>query len=64
VRAAATPFHHWGADVQTRSTCIGHEDKRGKEETLDEMKKRKMMRRRKKLMIELGFLPSPNVLYL
>jgi hypothetical protein len=35
---------------------------RGK--TLDEMRKRKMMQRRKKLMNELGFLPSPNVLYL
>jgi hypothetical protein len=32
--------------------------------TLDEMRKRKMMRRRKKLMKELGFLPSPSVLYL
>jgi hypothetical protein len=64
VRVAATPFLHWGADVQMRSTCIGHGDKCWKEETLVEMKKRKMMRRRKKLMTELGFLPSPNVLYL
>jgi hypothetical protein len=32
--------------------------------TVDEMRKRKMMRRRKKLIKELGFLPSPNVLYL
>jgi hypothetical protein len=32
--------------------------------TLDETRKRKMMRRRKKLMKELGFLSSPNVLYL
>jgi hypothetical protein len=32
--------------------------------TLDEMRKRKMMQRRKKLMKELWFLPSPNVLYL
>jgi hypothetical protein len=32
--------------------------------TLDEMRKKKMMRWRKKLMKELGFLPSPNVLYL
>jgi hypothetical protein len=36
----------------------------GKEKTLDAMKKRKMMRRRKKLINELGFLPSPNMLYL
>jgi hypothetical protein len=47
-----------------RSTCIGHGDKWWKEETLDEMKKRKMMRRRKKLMTELGFLLTPNMLYL
>jgi hypothetical protein len=32
--------------------------------TLDEMRKRKMMRRRKIVMKELGFLPSPNMLYL
>jgi hypothetical protein len=35
---------------------------RGK--TLDEMRKRKIMRWRKKLMKELGFLPSPDVFYL
>jgi hypothetical protein len=46
-----------------RSTCIGHGAKCGKEETLDEMKERKMMWQRKKLMTELGFLPSPYVLY-
>jgi hypothetical protein len=34
------------------------------EETLDDIKKKKMMRRRKNVMTELGFLPSPNVLYL
>jgi hypothetical protein len=45
-----------------RSTCIGHGDKCCEEETLDEIKKRKMMRWRKKLMTELGFLPSPNML--
>jgi hypothetical protein len=32
--------------------------------TLDEVGKRKMMRRRKIVMKELGFLPSPNILYL
>jgi hypothetical protein len=32
--------------------------------TLDTMRKRKMMQQRRKLMNELGFLPSPNVLYL
>jgi hypothetical protein len=59
-----TPFLHWGADVQTRSTRIGHGNKYWKEETLDEMKRRKMMQRKKKLMTGLGFLPSPDVLYL
>jgi hypothetical protein len=34
------------------------------EKILVEMRKRKMMRPRKKLMKELRFLPSPNVLYL
>jgi hypothetical protein len=34
------------------------------EETLDEIKKKMMMRRRKNLMTELGFLPSPDKLYL
>jgi hypothetical protein len=47
-----------------RFTCIGHGAKCWKEETLDEMKERKMMQRRKKLMTELGFLPSSNMLYL
>jgi hypothetical protein len=32
--------------------------------TLDEVRKRKMMQRRKIVMKELGFLPSPNMLYL
>jgi hypothetical protein len=32
--------------------------------TLYEVRKRKMMKRRKVVMKELGFLPSPNVLYL
>jgi hypothetical protein len=39
-----------------RFTCIGHGAKCWKEETLDKMEERKMMRRRKKLMTELGFL--------
>jgi hypothetical protein len=34
------------------------------EETLDEIKKKMMMQRRKNLMTELGFLPSPDKLYL
>jgi hypothetical protein len=54
-RAAVAPLLHWGADVQMRSTCISHGAKCWKEETLDEMKERKMMRRRKNLMTELGF---------
>jgi hypothetical protein len=36
----------------------------GKKETLDELKSKKMMRRKEKLMIGLGFLPSPDMLYL
>jgi hypothetical protein len=36
----------------------------GKKETLDELKGKKMMRRKEKLMTGLGFLPSPGVLYL
>jgi hypothetical protein len=32
--------------------------------TLDEVKRKKTMRRRKIVMKELGFLPSPNMLYL
>jgi hypothetical protein len=35
-----------------------------KEETLDELKRKKMMRRKEKLMTGLGFLPSIDVLYL
>jgi hypothetical protein len=38
-------------------TCIGHGAKCWKEETLDEIKERKMMRQRKKLMTGLGFYP-------
>jgi hypothetical protein len=53
-----------GTDVQMRFTCISHGAKCWKEETLDEIKERKMMWQRKRLMTELGFLPSPNMLYL
>jgi hypothetical protein len=63
-RVAANPFLHWSADIQTGSTRIGHGDKCWKEETLDEMKKKMMMRRKEKLMTGLGFLPSTDVLYL
>jgi hypothetical protein len=59
-----TPFLHWGTDVQARSTRIGHGDRCWKEETLDELKRKKMMRGKEKLMTRLGFLPSPDVLYL
>jgi hypothetical protein len=64
VRAAATPFLHQGADVQMWFTRIGHGNKRCEGKTLDGMRKKKMMRQRKALMKELGFLPWPNVLYL
>jgi hypothetical protein len=47
---AATPFLHWGTDVQARSTCIGHGDRCWKEETLDELKRKKMMQRKEKLI--------------
>jgi hypothetical protein len=39
-------------------TCVG------KEETLDELKRKKMTRWKEKLMTGLGFLPSLDVLYL
>jgi hypothetical protein len=35
-----------------------------KEETLDELKRKKMMRQKEKLRTGLGFLPLPDVLYL
>jgi hypothetical protein len=53
--AAVAPFLYWGIDSQTRSTCIDHEDKRCEGKTLDGMRKKKMMRRRKILIKELGF---------
>jgi hypothetical protein len=64
MRAAATLFLHWSTDVQARFTRIGHGDRWWKEETLDELKRKKKMRRKEKLMTGLGFLPSPGVLYL
>jgi hypothetical protein len=36
----------------------------GQEETLDELKRKKMMRRKEKLMTGLWFSPSPGMLYL
>jgi hypothetical protein len=36
----------------------------GQEETQDELKRKKMMRRKEKLMTGLGFSPSLGVLYL
>jgi hypothetical protein len=56
-RAAATPFLYRGANIQMLSTRISHGDKRCEGKTLDGMRKKKMMRRRKILMKELGFLP-------
>jgi hypothetical protein len=61
---AVTPFLYRGADIQTLSNCIGHGDKQCEGKTLDGMRKKKMMQRRKILMKELGFLPSPYMLYL
>jgi hypothetical protein len=52
MRAAATPFLHWGTDVQVLSTRIGHGDRCWKEETLDELKRKKMMRWKEKLMTD------------
>jgi hypothetical protein len=53
--AATTPFLYRGANIQMRSTCIVHGDKRCEGKTLDGMRKKKMIRRRKILMKELGF---------
>jgi hypothetical protein len=50
---AATSLLHWRIDIQARSTSIGHGRKVLGRKTLDEM--RKMMRRRKIVMKELGF---------
>jgi hypothetical protein len=36
----------------------------GKEETLDEFKRKKTMQRKEKLVTGLGFLPSSGVFYL
>jgi hypothetical protein len=61
---AVTLFLHWGADIQMWFSCIGHGDSCWEGKTLDAMRKKNMMRRRRKLMNELGFLPSADVLYL
>jgi hypothetical protein len=61
---AAAPFLHWGADVQARFICIGHGDRSQERKTLDGVRKKETMRRRKALMKELGFLPWPSMLYL
>jgi hypothetical protein len=54
---AATSLLHRRTDIQARSTSIGHGRKVLGRKTLDEMRKRKMMRRRKIVMKELGFFP-------
>jgi hypothetical protein len=53
--AAVTFFLHRVTNVQTQSTCISHGDKCWEGKTLDAMRKRKMVRRKKRLMNELGF---------
>jgi hypothetical protein len=55
--AAATSFLHRGTDIKMWSFCIGHGDSCWEGKTLDAMRKRKMMRRRRKLMNRLGFCP-------
>jgi hypothetical protein len=52
---ATAPFLHQGADVQARFTCIGYGDSRQEQKTLDGVRKKETMRRRKALMKELGF---------
>jgi hypothetical protein len=61
---AATSLLHRRTDIQARSTSIGHGRKVLGRKTLDEMRKRKMMRRRKIVIKELGFFPLANMLYL
>jgi hypothetical protein len=47
-----------------RTTSIDHGRQALGEETLDEMRERKTMRRRKIVMKELGFSPSQRALFL
>jgi hypothetical protein len=63
-RTTTAPFLHRGADVQARFTCIGHEDKCKGRKTLDGVRKKKMMRRRKALMNELGFFYPGQVCFI
>jgi hypothetical protein len=51
----AAPFLHRGADVQARFSYIGHGDKCQGRKTLDGVRKKKTMWRRKAVMKELGF---------
>jgi hypothetical protein len=63
-RTAVALFLHRGTEVQVRSTCIGHGDKQQGQKTLDGLRKKKTMRRRKALVKGLGFLPWSSMLYL
>jgi hypothetical protein len=63
-RTAATPLLHLCADVQVRTTSIGHGRQVQGEKTLDEMRETKMMRQRKIVMKELGFFPSQRALFI
>jgi hypothetical protein len=63
-RMAATLLRHLRTDVQVRITSIGHGRQALGEETLDEMREKKMMRRRKIVMKELGVFPSQRALFI
>jgi hypothetical protein len=60
----AAPFLHQGADVQARFTCIGHGGKHHGQKTLDGVRTKKTMRRRKALMKELGFFYPGQVCFI
>jgi hypothetical protein len=64
-RGRPRPRFSTGAPMFRRdSPATAMETGGGKEETLDELKRKKMTRRQEKLMTGLGFLPSPGMLYL
>jgi hypothetical protein len=59
-----TPLLHLRADVQVRTTSIGHGGQVLGEKPLDEMRETKTMRQRKIVMKELGFFPSQSALFI
>jgi hypothetical protein len=59
-----TLFLHLRTDVQVRTTSIRHGRQVLGEQTLDEMREMKTMRRRKIVMKELGFFLSQRALFI